>query len=859
MNWEVYEKKIRKEAKKSLYPFTFDELLSDGIMPPLTKASSYLLKDAVKGGAKRLIMVLPENQDLACTLLLEKLLSDISDGTISSDYDLAKFEVGEKVSIGDAIVEYRGTYFNSEQEQDFIELKMFGDKFPMTVKAPLSMIPVMQHIKTNKKLSKYAVYLEELKKVAPDADHGLGGPLEKLSLVRTHLSATTLFVSFSKRTRDLVIKSSVNDVSISDVINLAQVDLEGDIKPIGDSKMSGIPGLLLASDLYSASMVADKNIPINSIAIVVEKVSAIEKELDSLDELLELDIPVTVIVSCANSLGLDELLKRDFMIWRWDQKWLTPNLVGPYESQYKDCINNIQNRTITYEVLTEDLVSETISLIVKNRSLAETQVSSINSLFDKLFDLSFQTVRTIVPVDEVQKESIREQLEELKNELDRVKNDLPESEYIDFKKSISNLKTIFKANSVLPKVVKLEELLMNAVDPSVVLVFPSSNYFNIDGIQSYWRSWLKTHSINTTLDVYTFADYYELAPLENAVTIICGWFNADRMKRLLFANKTAEYTVLLYEFEAIWSANRQARWNWEIGNNNNAEICAKYLHLEIEEHEDASLVIDFPEADTPEDIDELEKYVSTIKYKKYLHSASVQGNELVSVIPVFFTNGTFMFMRLGQEVISVTRMLLHGWDDIEKRDSTDLSVGDYIVFRESGKDLIREVADSLLSKSGESDAREMSSRWRQALELEMMFSSEDEIYQKMKQLGWSKTRDTLQRWITDESLIAPQTKRDIEILAKATDNAVTGEMVDDIYQASRVVKNAHITAGRLLSNRLSNELGHYIKEMAVNADECWKSLDIDIEDVGNAKIMKIENIGEQAQVENSYVGRLMQD
>ena len=111
----------------------------------------------------------------------------------------------------------------------------------------------------------------------------------------------------------------------------------------------------------------------------------------------------------------------------------------------------------------------------------------------------------------------------------------------------------------------------------------------------------------------------------------------------------------------------------------------------------------------------------------------------------------------------------------------------------------------------------------------------------------------------DETLIAPKTKKDIEILAKATDNSVTEEMIDSIYQASQIVRNAHISAGRLLSSRLKNELGHHIKEMAINTDGHWDSVDIQIEDVGNARIMKITDIGQQVRVDFSNVGRLMQD
>lgn len=859
MNWEAYEKKLKKKAVRSEFSFSFDGVLSDDIMPPLAKASSYLLKDAISGGAKRMLMVLPENQDLACVLFLEKLLSDINDGTIKSDYDVTKFNIGEKVSIGKAIIEYRGTYYNSEKNEEFITLRMKDKTGPMTVYAPLSMIPILQHANTTKGLSKAAVYEEEKAKFEPTIDNTYSGIIGKIASVRTHLSGTTLLVGYSKRTRELISKSFVNDVALPKVLSVAQADLEGTIKRTGAIDANGVPGLVITSDLYSASVIADSELPINSITIVAEKPSSVIKELDSLDELLELDIPLTVILDNANSMELGELFKREFFLWRWNRNWLTSNMIGEYETEYLTSIDNIQSRNISYESIPEELVSETFSLIVRNRSLVESQVSSINTIFDKLFDLAFQTVRMVVPIDEVSKEAIRNELDHWRTEMEGIKGDFQEEEYKDFKKAIANLKAIYKLNSEFPKVAKLKTLLSGNIPSSIVMAFPSSHSFDIEGIQTYWQSWMNTQSIDATLNVYSFSDYFLLSPAEDTLTIICGWFNADRMRRLLYSNKTSDYYVLLYDCESLWRGNLQAKWDWEIDKNNNVEICSNYLHVDVEEE-----IVEEPDFDEKlleesEDIYELEKYASTIKYKKYLHNASVSETELISAIPVFFSNGAFMFMRLGQEVVSISKMLLEDWDDIERKDSLELVVGDYIVFRESGKDLIKEVADSLLEKGGQIDARQVASKWRQALDLELMFSSEDEIYQKMKRQGWAKTKDTLQRWIMDKTLIAPQTRRDIEILVEATDNAVTGEMIDEIYNSSRVVKNAHINAGKLLSSRLKKELGHYVKEMAVDMDSHKDSIDIMIEDVGTIKILRITNIGEQAQVNNSYVGRLMQD
>lgn len=857
MNWEEYEKKLNNKAVHSIYSFSFGNVIYDDIMPPFAKASAYLLKDLIKGGAKRLVVVIPENQELVATIFLEKLLSDILDGTIKNEYDLSKFSIGEKVAIGNAIVEYHGTEYDSAQNEVLINFCLIGKKVPMKVKMPLSKIPFMQHANTNKKLSNNDFFMEEIRRMATAIKNNSNKPFGKIALSKTHLSGSALLVSPQKRVRDLITTCSVKDNPLTDLVDVGQVDFEGRKKSIGPAQLSGNPGALLASDLYSAAAASEKGVQIESVSVVVDRIAQILKELDSLDELLELDVPVIVFVDSVSSIELDELKKRDFFIWRWDKNWLSSEMIGRYDTTYAVSANNLQKRDISYIEISEEVVSETFNLINRYKADALTQTASVNTVFDKLLDLAFQTVRTVLPKDEVEKEAIRAELDQLRIELDSICKALPDNEYKDFRRAISNFKKIYGPNSILPKVKMIEEQLALNKYPKSVFAFPSS--VDIESFKAFWQSWIKEQAIETTIDVYSFSDYYSLSPMKDSQTVVCGWYNEGRMCRLLFQNQTPDYSVILYGCESLWKGHKPEKWELGICKNDNALLCSDYLHLDVEPDVTFESVLEHPVIDEYEDVDELEKYVNTIKYRKYLHAAGTRETDVLTVIPVFFSNGTFMFMRLGQEVVSISKMLLEDWDDIERKDSLELVVGDYIVFRESGKDLIKEVADSLLEKGGQIDARQVASKWRQALDLELMFSSEDEIYQKMKRQGWAKTKDTLQRWIMDKTLIAPQTRRDIEILVEATDNAVTGEMIDEIYNSSRVVKNAHINAGKLLSSRLKKELGHYVKEMAVDMDSHKDSIDIMIEDVGTIKILRITNIGEQAQVNNSYVGRLMQD
>ena len=63
-------------------------------------------------------------------------------------------------------------------------------------------------------------------------------------------------------------------------------------------------------------------------------------------------------------------------------------------------------------------------------------------------------------------------------------------------------------------------------------------------------------------------------------------------------------------------------------------------------------------------------------------------------------------------------------NDADKIDAVlpeQLKMGDFVVVRETAKDLIREMADVILARSGKSGLREMAGKWKEALKIETLF------------------------------------------------------------------------------------------------------------------------------------------
>ena len=69
-------------------------------------------------------------------------------------------------------------------------------------------------------------------------------------------------------------------------------------------------------------------------------------------------------------------------------------------------------------------------------------------------------------------------------------------------------------------------------------------------------------------------------------------------------------------------------------------------------------------------------------------------------------------------------------DKIDIKLPAELKIGDFVVVRETDRDLVREIADVALANSGKQNLREIASKWRDALQIELLFCTEDEFCEK---------------------------------------------------------------------------------------------------------------------------------
>ena len=136
----------------------------------------------------------------------------------------------------------------------------------------------------------------------------------------------------------------------------------------------------------------------------------------------------------------------------------------------------------------------------------------------------------------------------------------------------------------------------------------------------------------------------------------------------------------------------------------------------------------------------------------------------------------------------------------------------------------------------------------------------DDLYEKMKTAGFVKGVHTLKRWIENESIIAPQNKSDLQLLAQVTQNEVLFELQDKIFEAAQEVRGAHKLAGRQLSELLKRTIAAELKKYGeIDPFNFWEPIDIEIESIGHVKVLKIIDIGSEIEVSAADTNRLIEE
>lgn len=327
LEWNDYiDRLLSQKSSFDGISLSFEDSTTPVDVPPIVKASILILDKMTEHQGKFNIIVFPERIQSIFMFTLIRLIHSIAEGKIECAYSPEAFKPGEKLKLGNAVVEFVGVEKYNDKRR--MRIKVVDHGTDLIISAPVECFPLFQLTNTQRCLSTYKQYsLEKVKAESLLAKHANDEKtLNLLADYRTHMESSIVNMTSSVNAKGLISACKLCGRNVKDVLLVGQADYEGNVQNIGAGQLGGIPAIVFATDLYAIDAMAEQDYPIQSIIIDGSNTNVLLSQMDALDDLMQLSIPITYVTDVVNSFDLQPLLDRKFNIWRWDETYITDQL-----------------------------------------------------------------------------------------------------------------------------------------------------------------------------------------------------------------------------------------------------------------------------------------------------------------------------------------------------------------------------------------------------------------------------------------------------------------------------------------------------------------------------------------------------
>ncbi len=784
-----------------------------------------------------------------------------------SKKDSVKFLKGQKLIINKCVVEYLGEQFIPQVNRQVMQVRCSDGTYGIHLDRRL----VFQPANTNRPLSSL------LKVVgAYHSAEVLDNPIDYILGTKTlgnkaQFETNVMLVSRIGETEHFVRENKINGTNIIDLFLWGKLDVEGNVSIMGPQQIQGNPCCLVSSDLFGAWHYIRDNAQRNK-GIIIDSVANCINNLQVMDEILDDRIPVVVVCDLLDTEHLQHLDGRGFKIWQWNKKNVAQieaitiaHKFSPFYSLnisiFNYCCQKINAEPCHYPQL--DTVIKNIIDLGKLIS----QNEQLNVSYFRLFQLVNDLSRLIRVPEQSWAERFHQKLQLSRQQFNAHQQWLSDRAIQCTSAVIVGLADLAekRAASDNHKVNRLYELINQAAESDTIgIVVAKTEEAELS--QQYWTARLppkKSRNIRfvTMLDL--------LGPDSSFLPdqiIICGWLGMEKMFQLLHSHITSRITLLLYPFEAKWFASAQRGWTERTSFNIRAKDFSDMLELTEKDLEAIEYKSEEPvEAAKKDEVDivEFELKIRQNRYRSYVFSGD-SPEEVARAKLVVFAGNRFAYLKESHRLPVVTEVTKEkgSVEGFPRKDVTQLQAGDYVLFQESNRDIIREIADRGLVKAGQPHLRQVAGLWREALRetYQKIPGGLDGLVELLRNAGCMRHPVTIKNWLFDEDQIGPGIIADLQRIAKATRNRSLNNRLDEVSGAILRVRGAHHEASIYIRNKLLASLPEIIVGERSLPNYASGAMLLNLDEFGQVEILQIEEIGDDwEEIPASSVNRLQSE
>ena len=801
-------------------------------LPNIIKLTLKLLEEAWVKGINKTIVVYPEKIYLPALTVIFQAFSDITSGNQDNNNDFNALQKGQRLKIDNHVCEF----ISSNKERIWVKWADVDNSFLK------NNFPAFQKADTKRRLSKHPGKLLKM-----------NNNFSVIDILKQNLSfqkKSIIYISseskFSKATFDLGINCSI----ITDLLLLGRIRTDNSIDIINKGQIHGIPAILFNYDLDYLNMEHIKNA---SSLFIDYSDNIINTKLPSLDRFLNTGIPITVLTDTINSFNMEDLENRGFKTLRWDKDSLIPELS---DEKTENLINykifNCFSEKIIYELCESNDISILVKKMISIRNFIENTNQNIIDLYWLIYEKVILMLRNIITFSTSYKSIISDKLDNINIDLAKYKYNLSPEIIKSIQDILLSLHEFLKETYKFEKTRKTEKLIQLSSYENIIIIISENDDKN--EYISYFNSFIEELNVKKIITIMYPMEYSANLHNISAEVIVCGWLGKTKMRNVIFCNNSNSVHILLNNIELKWKKLHCLEWEKIIKNESRQNFDRAVTTLDIT----ATDSTEVKDVELLDDIDNIEIIIRENRYRKYL--SQYAGNITTEAIPITFISGYFSFYKKSSDIITVTD-IINDYSEGSKaiiKEATEIHVGDFVVIRETERSLIRELADEILSNEGKKEYREISGRWKNKLLEKCKFSSVIELHERIKKEGSTIGLQAFRSWINNDDFIAPQDKDNLLYIASALNDNYLINNIDNIFDVCRYVKTAHVRAGNEISSRLKKGIADALSELPdLDKTDVWDPIDLQLDELGKVKILKIISIGNPVLVDIIHTNRLL--
>lgn len=843
MDWKTLKNDIL-EAHPFLAKarFGFKEATNHFPMPPLLTIGSFAAINVINDDSapRRLAMIFPHSDSVACHVAAAASLAAIKKQFERGLPPLPDLNPGEKVLLDGVDYIYLGEEII--KGVPFMVLNYQGG----VQKVPASERLRVQHSVSNRQLTKRDKH--PIKSVIdPVLDTKLRG---NTSLFHT----SVVLVSRIHEARDQVSDLSIaadNDVcsKLSNVFGWGSLSEEGEVKIWGSAGRHEEPLVLVSSNFADVCEYVEVNS--HKTDLIVVDGSSYLKDLSSFETLLNKNIPMIFVLSGKDQDGIQYLKRKDFDFWAWNSTDLA-HVNQDFSETEESPFYNLQKKIASFASFAVNVIEcanpaleSAFDLLKRLRDEITEDDYHASQILDRIYGF-FLRVSRIVSITDAISDKSETELAAIVSDLQTFRHNI-EPKFLEMLVETVELlaQGIDSLSDETSKPARLRSeigKLMSGGNEKICVVLNKSDF-------QAERNYLAAQFPGDRV-VFQKNGAFKMNEDYDCV-VLCGYLKGNQMLRIFDDALSSRLVVLNYSHEKEWTTSVKKRFFGAFDNQ------AFRNHSVFGKKPSATTATSVEVAPRPPALEEFEIKLHEFKRQRILKSI---GEDLigqkVSARCVMFNQGSFAFLTESHSV-PVINELLGGKTKVERipqKKVKDISTGDFLLFRESSsRNIIREMADLGLQKSGKTELRAMASRWREALKkvFENNGKSLSKVKAELKQYGCDRNELTIKNWLFDENQIAPGEPEDISAIAEAAQNESLKRDLDNVLNAISQVRGAHIQAARQVANLLEKRIKGDLHELSDTDVEikvpglgkvfivCVESVDSDINEVPGHKANRL--------------------